>query len=44
MDIIGYADTDVDALSAHDERAADEIEARLSEIQRVADTAVAAEA
>jgi hypothetical protein len=44
MDIIGYADTDVDELSAHDERAAAELEERLREVHQVAELGSAAEA
>jgi hypothetical protein len=41
MNIIGYAENDVEAMSASDERAAEELEARLSDIRQVA--AVAAQ-
>ncbi len=41
MNIIGFAETDVEAMSASDERAAEELEARLSDIRQV--VAVAAQ-
>jgi hypothetical protein len=42
MDIIGYADNDVEAMSAQDERAAIDLEARLADVEKVADVARAA--
>jgi hypothetical protein len=39
MGIIGYADVDVEALSAHDEQVAEEFDSRMTEIRRVAEGA-----
>ncbi len=44
MHIIGYADNDVEAMSVRDERAAEELEAQLGEVHRVADLGRGSEA